>query len=167
MLLLETDRLKLCYMGTADAVFMLHLLNTPSYHKYIGDRNVRSVADAEAYILNGTVKSYEKFGYSYYVVKTRTDDEPIGICGLVNRESIGEIDIGFAFLPEHEGKGYGHESSSALMQWAKEKFGFKRIAGITLETNLPSIRLLEKLGLTFDKKFMMDDEELLLYARNF
>lgn len=167
MILLETPRLKLCYMGVADAPFMLSLLNTPAYYKYIGDRNVRTIEAAERYILDGTVKAYEKVGYGYYVVKLKEDESPIGICGLVNRESIGEIDIGFAFLPEQEGKGYGHEAASALMLWAREKFAMKRIAGITLENNLPSIRLLEKLGLSFDKKLMMDDEEVLIYALTF
>lgn len=167
MVLLETTRLKLCYMGAEDAPFMLNLLNTPAYYKYIGDRNVRNIADAENYILNGPVKSYEKNGFGYYVVKLRNDESPVGICGLVKRDALENVDIGFAFLPEHEGKGFGFESASALMHWANQTQGLKKIVGITLENNLPSIRLLEKMGLTFDKKIMMEEEELLLYARTF
>lgn len=163
MTVLETSRLSLCHMEKEHAPFMLNLLNTPGYYKYIGDRNVRSIGDAEAYILNGPAKSYERFGFGFYIVNLKTDTTPIGICGLVKRETMKDVDIGFAFLPEYESKGYGFESATAIMQWAKEKLDLKALAGIVLENNLPSVRLLEKLGLKFQEKFMMDKEELMLY----
>lgn len=167
MTILETQRLSLCHIEKEHAPFLLNLLNTPNYHKYIGDRNVRSIADAEAYIMNGPVKSYERFGFGFYIVNLKEENTPIGMCGLVKRDTMKDTDIGFAFLPEHEGKGYGFESALAVMQWAKKQFNLKALAGIVLEDNPASIRLLEKLGLKFKEKFMMDQEELMLYRIDF
>lgn len=168
MILTETERLTISYMSVADAAFMLQLLNMPSYHKYIGDRNVRSIADAETYIVERPMKSYATHGFGYYVIRLKADDTiPVGIVGILKRDTLKDVDIGFAFLPEHEGKGYGYESAMGLMHWAHEHKGIKTFTGMVLENNPASIRLLEKLGMKFEKKIVMEEEELLLYSMSF
>lgn len=163
-ILTETERLQLCYMNTSDAPFMLQLLNMPSYYRFIGDRGVRNIEQAEEYIRERPLKSYEQFGFGYYIVRLKTNGEPLGMVGLVKREGLEHVDIGFAFLETEAGKGFGYEASSALMQWARSNKGIEIFAGIVQDDNPVSIRLLEKLGLRFVKKIVLDDEELLLYT---
>jgi RimJ/RimL family protein N-acetyltransferase len=104
----ETDRLNLSELTQEDAAFMLELLNSPGWLKYIGDRGVRSLEDAANYILGRIVPSYRKNNFGFYLVKLKDGNVPIGICGLVKREGLEHIDIGFAFLPGYEGMGYGY-----------------------------------------------------------
>ena len=107
---------------------------------------------------------FEKYGFGNYTVSMKSTGEKIGFCGIYVRPNLDAPDVGFAFLENFEGKGYAFEASSVLMECAKEKFGLKKIAGITLENNLQSRKLLERLGLTFQKKFFMDgDSEELMY----
>lgn len=163
--LIQTERLRLCKLNLDDAPFMVTLLNTPSWLKFIGDRGVRNTEDAEKYLLNGTMKSYETHGFGFYLMELKTDKTPIGICGLVKRDFLEHADIGFALLPEFEGKGYGYEAASATLTYAKKTLGLKKIAAITVKENVNSIHLLEKLGLRFQKTVVYPDtqEELLLY----
>lgn len=164
--MLETNRLLLEKFTVDDAAFMLALLNTPSWIEFIGDRNVRSISEARQYILNGAMKTYKQFGFGPYLVKLKAGGVPVGLCGLFKRDTLEDIDIGFAFLPEHAGKGYGYESASAVMTYATATLGLTRITGITTAVNYNSIRLLEKLGLRFEKKIMFrpDGEESLLFG---
>ncbi len=164
--MLETDRLLIDKFSVDEAAFVLELLNTPSWLAFIGDRGVRTLDDAHQYILNGPLKSYERFGFGPYVVKLKSHAVPIGLCGLHKRETLDDIDIGFAFLPEYAGKGYGYESASAVLNYAATVLGLTRITGITKPTNQNSIRLLEKLGLQFEKKinFSADGKESLLFG---
>ena len=108
MQILQTERLTLRHATTDDAAFILTLLNDPSWMKYIGDRGVRTLKEAEKYILDKLVNSYEEHGYGLYLTELKKDKTPIGICGLVNRDTLEDIDIGFAFLPDFTGKGYGY-----------------------------------------------------------
>lgn len=164
--MIETDRLLLEKFTVDDAAFMLALLNTPSWIEFIGDRNVRTLDEARQYILNGALKTYKQFGFGPYLVKLKVGDIPIGLCGLFKRETLDDVDIGFALLPEHTGKGYGYESASAVMTYATTALGLTRITGITTAANHHSIRLLEKLGMHFEKKIMFrpDGEESLLFG---
>ncbi|MBD2752367.1 GNAT family N-acetyltransferase [Spirosoma validum] len=166
--MLETERLLLEEFSPDDAAFMLELLNTPTWLQYIGDRGVKTLDEARQYILDGPIKSYQQFGFGPYLVKLKTNDLPIGLCGLFRRETLEDIDIGFAFLPDYAGNGYGYESASAVMTYATENLGLTRITGLTTAANQYSIRLLEKLGLRFEKKiqFRADGEESLLYSIN-
>ncbi|MCK7589286.1 GNAT family N-acetyltransferase [Subsaxibacter sp. CAU 1640] len=151
-----------------DAPFILELLNTPNWIKFIGDRNVKTLEEAEIYLQNGILKSYENFGFGFYKLLLKSEDNKIiGTSGLIKREQLEHVDIGFAFLPEYEGKGFGYESSVAIMDLAKNKFNLKKLLAITLENNLNSIKLLEKLGLKYEKKIkpFEDDDELLLFAK--
>ncbi len=167
MQILQTQRLNLRHITPADAAFMLALLNDPSFIKYIGDRGVRTLEQASEYISNKMVKSYDENGFGLYLTELKEDHTPIGICGLVNRDTLNDIDIGFGFLSAYKGKGYGYESASAVMDFAKNKLGLHRIVGITSKENIFSIKLLEKLGLRYEKTIVLDqDDTVELYGAN-
>ncbi|WP_420151765.1 GNAT family N-acetyltransferase [Spirosoma sp.] len=166
MILLETDRLLIDEFSVDDAAFMLELLNTYTWLQFIGDRGVRTLEGAKQYILNGPLKSYQQFGFGPYLVRLKVNNAPIGLCGLFRRETLEDVDIGFAFLPNYAGNGYGYESAAAVLQYAIDELGLTRITGITTANNLHSIRLLERLGLRFEKKilFRTDGVESLVFG---
>ncbi|MGC4377664.1 GNAT family N-acetyltransferase [Fictibacillus sp. Mic-4] len=168
MKVFETERLTLRLQTTDDAEFILELVNDPSWLRYIGDRGLRTVEDACAYIVNGPVRMYEQFGFCLYLVERKEDQLPIGICGLVKRDSLEDVDIGFAFLPKYWGKGYAYEAASAVIAYGKDTLGLNRIVAITTQDNHASARLLEKIGLKFERFIQLpnDPEELRLFAFN-
>lgn len=168
MKILETERLTLRLQTTNDAEFILELFNDPSWLQYIGDRGIRTVEDARAYILNGPIRMYEQFGFCLYLVERKEDQIPIGICGLVKRDSLEDVDIGFAFLPKYWAKGYAYEAASAVMAYGKDTLGINRIVAITSQDNDASAKLLEKIGLKFERLVQLsnDSEELRLFAFN-
>jgi len=169
MIIAETNRLIISKFTKEDAPFFLELVNTPNWIKYIGDRNLKTIEDAEDYLENGSIKSYKEFGFGFYKLQLKNNNLiTIGTCGLVKREELDDVDIGFAMLPEYEGKGFGYESSVEVLNIAKHTFNLKKVVAITLPTNKSSIQLLEKLGLSFEKKVkpFEDDDELLLFAKN-
>ena len=166
MKILETKRLILREIVESDAEFMLDLLNQPSFIKYIGDRNVRTLKDAREFIESRYRQSYREHGFGLYAVELKEDNTPIGICGFVKRDSLPDADIGFAFLPQFERKGFAFESADAVMKYGKEVLGLKRVLAITTQDNESSIKLLEKIGLKFERLIRMphDDEELKLFS---
>ncbi len=147
MNVLETERLTLRRITLDDAEFIRGLLNEPSFLEFIGDRGVRTLDDARAYIRNVPVASYERFGFGMFLACLKESGTPIGICGLLKRDWLEDVDVGFAFLPAYWSKGYAVESASAVMAYGRSVFGLSRILGITKPENEGSIRLLEKLGL--------------------
>ena len=149
MIILETERLTLRHAASDDAEFMLRLLNEPSFIRFIGDRGVRTLDDAERYIAERLVGSYERHGYGLYVVERRGEPGAIGICGLVKRDALPDADIGFAFLPEFWAAGYAYESAAAVKQHALGALGMPRLLAITNDDNVASIKLVEKLGLEY------------------
>ena len=163
---LETERLHIRHLKTDDAPFILELLNDPSFIQNIGDRNVRTIADAESYITKGPVSSYEKNGFGLDLVTLKETGESIGICGLIKRDTLEDIDIGYAFLPKFWKKGYAFESAHAVLEYGLKVKKLKRIVAITLEENTGSVRVLERIGLKFEKmvKLEGDNEELMLFA---
>jgi len=170
MPLTTTNRLIISKVTLKDAPFFIELMNTPSWLKYIGDRNIKSVEDAKNHLKNGILKAYKECGYGFYKVTQKSEPEKaIGIVGLVKRKELEHTDIGFGFLPNYEGKGYGYESSVAIMNMAKNKFKLNKVLAITNPDNKSSIHLLEKLGLSFQKRIkpFADNEELLLFAKTF
>lgn len=134
---------------------MLALLNEEPFHRNIGDRGVRTIEDAAAYILNGPVASYDKFGFGLYAVESQEAHEAVGLCGLLKRETLEDVDVGFAFLQKFWGRGYAYESAQAVMNYGWNTIGLKRIVAITTLGNRDSIKLLEKLGLRFEKMIQM------------
>lgn len=161
----ETERLIIRPTNLEDAAFIFELLNSPKWLKYIGDRNLTSVADARKYIETKMLPQYKKMGFSNNTVIRKSDGAKIGTCGLYDREGLEGVDIGFAFLPAYEKQGYAFEAASKIMAVAIEELKLKTISGITLEENTASRKLLEKLGLTcIDCIYLPGDpEELLLY----
>ena len=141
-----------------DAEFIRELLNEPSFIQNIGDRGVRTKADACRYILNGPVVSYDRLGFGLYLVALKETDTSIGICGLVKRDTLEDVDIGFAFLPKSWGKGYAYESATAVMEYGRKVVGLKRIVAVTAPGNESSIRVLRKLGLRFEKMIRMSED---------
>jgi len=164
--ILETERLLHRQLSTDDAEFILELLNEPSFIQNIGDRGVRTLADANLYIMNGPVSSYAKNGFGLYLVLLKETNESIGICGLIKRDGLDDVDIGYAFRPKFWSRGYAVESALAAKSYAKDVIGLKRIVAITDPANRDSIRVLEKIGLTFEKMIRLsaDDIELKLFA---
>jgi RimJ/RimL family protein N-acetyltransferase len=169
MKILETERLLLRQFSTDDAEFILALLNEPSFIRNIGDRGIRTLADAASYITNIPLASYAKNGFGLYAVILKETQKLIGMCGLIKRDSLEDVDIGYAFLPAFWGKGYAVESARAVKDYAKEVIGLKRLVAITDPANESSIRVLEKIGLRFEKmvRLSQDDIELKLFAIDF
>lgn len=159
--ILETERLLIRELIESDAEFIFDLLNQPSFIKYIGDRNVRTIDEAENFIETRYRKSYEDNGYGLYLVELKEDKTPLGISGFVKRDNFKYADIGFAFLPQFEKKGYAVESASALMKYGREILGFKEVLAITTQDNESSGRLLEKIGFKFDELIEMPNNEVL------
>ncbi len=166
MTVVETERLTLRRLTVEDAPFMLDLLNQPSFLQFIGDRGVRTLDDARAYILKGPVEMYERHGFGIYLTALKGEGTPIGTCGLIQRDSLEDVDIGFAFLPAFWGRGYAYEAASAVLAYGKDDLGLQRIVAITAQANRSSIRLLEKIGLTFERLIRLNGEgpEINLFA---
>jgi RimJ/RimL family protein N-acetyltransferase len=166
MTVLETERLVLRRLCNDDAEFVLKLLNQPSFLRYIGDKGVRNMEDAVRYIQTGPVASYEQFGFGSYLVELKQTEVPIGMCGLLKRESLPDVDVGFAFLQDYWSQGFAFEAAAAVMNYGREVLGLRRIVAITSLDNRASIRLLEKIGLKFERliKLAEDQPEVRLFG---
>jgi RimJ/RimL family protein N-acetyltransferase len=162
----QTDRLILRPMTEKDADFILELLNDPSFIRYIGDRKVRTLDGAKAYITNGPVASYSQNGFGLYLVEQKESGESMGMCGLIRRNTLKDVDIGYAFLPKFWSRGYALEAAREMKRYAQEELGLKRLVAVVDPENPPSIRLLEKLGMKFEKMVRLtpDDIDLKLFA---
>lgn len=152
----ETERLILREFTFDDAAFVLKLVNTPDWIKFIGDRNIHSIAEANEYLENGPMASYRDNGYGLSAVLLKDNNTLIGMCGLVNRPTTDYIDIGFALLPEYLNRGYAYEIASATMRYANNELGITRVVATTDARNTSSIKLLNKLGLQFEKSVNLD-----------
>lgn len=169
MKILETKRLLLRQVTFEDAEFVLELLNEPAFIQNIADRGVRTLDDARNYISDRIIGSYEKFGFGMYLVNLKNTGEPAGLCGLVKREGLDDVDIGYAFLSQYWSNGYATEAALAVKEYAKNTIGLKRLVAITDPANQGSVRVLEKIGLEFEKliRLSKDDIKLKLYGTNF
>jgi RimJ/RimL family protein N-acetyltransferase len=168
--IIETERLFLRELSAdADAAFVLELVNQPSWKQNIGDRGLRTLEDARGYIVNGPAASYRQNGFGLYLVGLKTTGEPVGICGLIKRDSLEDVDIGFALLEKFWSQGYAVESARAVLDRGRDAHGLKRIVAITIPTNQGSISVLEKIGLKFEKTIKTGDEEeeILLFGADF
>lgn len=166
MSFIQTERLTIRHVTLDDYAFIFNLLNDPSWIKYIGDKGIKTDEDAKKYIQNGPVQMYSDFGFGLYVVSLKESGIPLGMCGLIKRPSLEDIDLGFAFLPEYTGKGYGFESASAVIQYEKERFSLNKIVAITTLDNTNSQNLLMKLGFSFESIIKESDEDLKLFTLN-
>ena len=163
---IECERLSLRELGLDDAPFILELLNEAGFLRFIGDKGVRSLADAREYLLQGPIDSYRRFGFGLYAATLHGGGMPIGICGLVRRHGLADVDVGFAFLARHWSKGYASESAAAVLRHGREIVGLKRIVAITAPDNQGSIAVLKKIGLRFERRVRLveDGPELNLFG---
>lgn len=145
--LFTTDRVVVAPLTLADDAFIVALLTDPDWLRYIGDRGVRTTDDARRYLETGPMASYAAHGFGLYRVARRDTGEPIGICGLLRRATLPDVDIGFAFLPAHRGQGFAVETARATLAYARDTLGLDRIVAIVSPENAASIRVLEKLGM--------------------
>lgn len=164
---IETARLSLRKIEVTDAPFFYELLNSGGWLHYIGDRNIKTIADAEQQIIEKYIPSYTTNGYGSYLVIEKASKLPVGTCGMYKRENLDHPDIGFAFLSPFMGKGYGFEASNAILKNAVDTLNLTKVLAFTVPHNVASIKLLKKLGLkkTGDYFFEGDPEPLLLFEK--
>jgi RimJ/RimL family protein N-acetyltransferase len=158
MIVLQTERLRVRHMTPEDAEFMLGLLNDPAWHRYIGDRGIRTVDGAREHIITGPMAMVARLGFGFHIVELKEDGRPIGVCGLAKRDFLDDVDIGYAFLPGYGGQGYAFEAAQGVLAHARE-LGLTRLVATVHPDNAASIRLLEKLGLRFERMMLPPDSE--------
>jgi RimJ/RimL family protein N-acetyltransferase len=165
---LQTARLELRHLERADAPFILGLLNEPSWLRHIGDKHVRTLGDAERYIEEGPITMYARLGFGLYLVESRHDGEPMGLCGLIKRETLDDVDLGFAFVPRCWGQGYAYEAAAAVISYARRSLGIGRIVAITSPDNDASGRLLRRLGFALGNQVVRTNlgQNLLFFSLN-
>lgn len=159
MKVLETDRLTIRWLTPDDADFILELLNTPSWIQFIGDRGIRTTDEARNYIVNGPMDMYSRLGFGLYAVELKDSSIPIGICGLIKRDTLEDVDIGYAFLPSFWGQGYAYEATNAVLSYGREQLHLNRIVAITSVDNHRSARVLEKIGFHFERLVQFGEKE--------
>jgi RimJ/RimL family protein N-acetyltransferase len=166
MTVIETERLTLRKLSNDDTAFIIDLLNQPSFLRYIGDKGVRTADDAQRYIQDGPMASYERFGFGLYLVALKDSGVPIGICGLIKRDSLPDVDLGFAFLPAYWSKGYASEAAAAVLRYGRSALGLSRIVAITSLDNQDSMKLLGKIGFKEESLVRLSEggEEVRLFS---
>jgi ribosomal-protein-alanine N-acetyltransferase len=156
---IETPRLILRRLQFDDAPFVVALLNEPSFIENIGDRGVRSVEDAHRYLREGPMAMYQSYGFGLWHAARKSDGASVGMCGLLKRDTLPDVDLGYAFFPAYWGQGFAQEAAEATLRHASRKFGLKRVIGVVSEGNAGSIRVLEKSGMSFERMFSMSADE--------
>lgn len=158
MIVRETARLRLRHLLDSDAPFILALLNEPDFIRNIGDREVRTLEDARRYIQHGPMVSYSQHGFGLFLVELRESGDPIGICGLLKRDYLQDVDVGFALREGYRGRGFAFEAAEAAMRHGREDLGISRIVAITSPDNHASMKVLRKLGLEFERTLRIPDQ---------
>ncbi len=166
MSVIRSERLQLRKLELADDEFILRLLNEDSFLRFIGDKGVRTLTDAREYILQGPMDSYRRFGFGLYLTSLRDSGLPIGICGLVKRDALDDVDVGFAFLSQFRSRGYAAESAAAVLAYGRRQLHLRRIVAITAPDNHASIAVLEKIGLRFERAIKLSEHspELMMFG---
>lgn len=164
-LVLETERLSLHHFKKGDAAFLLEIMNHRDYHAFIGDRQLRSVDDAEVYIEEKMIPPYEELGFGFWVMRLRETGEQVGFAGIIKREALDDADVGYAVHEKFYGKGIAQEATRGVLVYAKETLGFSKVSAITNPDNTASINVLMKCGFAFEKKTMFMEDDVNLYVR--
>ena len=166
MPILSTARLTVREITLDDAAFIVELLNDPDFVRFVGDREVRDVAQARAYLERGALAHFARHGFGGYVARLQSDGTPVGMCSLLRRDTLPDVDIGYAFLAQYRGQGYALEASREILRHAREDLGIARVIAITTVDHDRSANLLEKLGLSFERMIEMegDTEPLRLFG---
>jgi [ribosomal protein S5]-alanine N-acetyltransferase len=167
-IVVETARLLLREMTPEDAAFILKLVNDPAWIQFIGDKGIRTIDGARRYIIEGPMEMYAQLGFGLWLVEQKESRIPIGMCGLIKRPALDDVDVGFAFLPENRGQGYAFESASATIAHARKAFGLTKLSAITAPANNRSVRVLEKLGFKFERMIKLSPAapKVSLYGTN-
>lgn len=165
MTILDTERLRLRLPEAADAPFILRLVNDPEWLRQIGDRGVHTEEDARRFIEQRLLEPFHRHGFGLWVAEA--GGVPLGLCGLLRREALEDVDIGFAFLPEARGRGLAREAAGRVLDHAAGELGLRRVVAITRPGNAASARLLERLGLSFRKVIELEHSPLRLFAIEF
>lgn len=160
MTILSTDRLLISEITLDDAAFILKLMNDKDWIKNIGDRGIRTIEDAEEYIRTRFLKTYTESDLGFYGLVLKNSRQIIGVAGLIDRDGIDHVDIGYGILPEYRGKGYAFEATKAVYDYGYNELKLKKIVAIVNPENPSSINLLSKLGLEFEKMVRLPDEEI-------
>lgn len=165
--IIETQRLRIRHFTREDAPFIIQLTNSEGWLRFIGNRNTNTETLALNYLENGPFQSYQKYGYGLSMVELKHTNEPVGMCGILHRDTLPSPDIGFALLPSFAGEGYAFEMASAMMHYASETLKITQLMAIVLPENTRSIRLLQKLGMGFVEQYSPKDsqETLLIYQK--
>lgn len=162
----ETTRLIVRKLTPGDAPLILRVFNDPTFVRFVGDKHVRTLDEAREYIRTVPMASYARHGFGHYVVELRETHEPIGICSLVKRDWLDDVDLGFAFLPAFRRRGYATEAATAVLDHARSAFGLDRLVAIASPANAASIAVLQRLGFRWERTLTPPDEEgeLALFA---
>lgn len=166
ILQLETERLSLRRLTLDDAELMLAVWNDPSFIRHVGDRGIRTIDAARVALEEGALKFYSDYGYGPFRVALIADDSPVGVCGLFRREGLDEPDIGFSVFPEYWRKGFAYEAASAVVDHAETDLQLQRLIAIVSPENDPSVALIEKLGLQFERMYRLpgEDDDIAVYG---
>lgn len=162
-----TERLALHHFTLDDAPLALELVNDPAFLRYIGDRGVRTLDDARAYLSNGPLASYARHGFGLFKVVSLSSGEPVGMCGLLKRDTLEDVDAGYAFLPAFRAQGYASEALAGLIDYARRVHDLRRLVAIVQPDNAASIRVLQRTGFAFERSIQMsaDSKPLDLFGR--
>lgn len=165
--ILETARLRVERFTLEDAGFIVRLFNDPAFILNIADKGVRTPEDARAYLRSGPLAHYDRYGFGLWRVSERGTGAPVGMCGLIRRDTLEDVDLGYALLPEFTGKGYAIEAGRAVVDHAMDGLSLERLVAVVSPGNGRSIRVLERLGFSFERMMLWppDDEEVAIYAR--
>lgn len=169
MNVIQTERLVLRHLTPDDAEFILELLNEPDWIKYIGDRGIRTVEAAKQYIVEGPMAMYKEHGIGLYLIEIKASGKPIGLCGLLHRDFLKDVDLGFALHSNYWGEGYAYEAAKATLAYGADDLGYRRIVGFTSLDNKKSANLLKKLGMKDEGtiKYASTAEDVRLFAKEF
>ena len=169
MIVFETPRLILREFALEDAAFIVELLNEPGWQQFIGDRGVRDLESACTYLQNGPMTSYTEHGFGLWAIEHKQDGSLLGVCGLIKRDGLDDVDIGFALLSRYEGQGFAREAAAATLVYAQDVVKLLRVVGITAVNNHRSAKLLQRLGMTYEQTFQLhsDSKPLHLYGISF
>jgi RimJ/RimL family protein N-acetyltransferase len=165
VIVLRSERLVLREFNLDDAGFILELLNEPGFLHFIGDKGVKTLAAAHAYLQQGPIDSYRRCGFGLYLASL-SDGTAIGMCGLLKRDGLADVDVGFAFLRRYWSRGYATEAAHAVLAYGRSSLNLRRIVAIVAADNLASIAVLEKVGLEFERLIRLSPEgsELKLFG---
>jgi RimJ/RimL family protein N-acetyltransferase len=170
--ILESDRLTLSAFSNQDAEFLLQLMNQPDYHRYIGDRGLRTLADAEKYIRETIVAAYKDKGFGFWVLKRKNSggagEKRVGFAGIIKRDELDRPDVGYAITKNAAGNGYAQEITAAVLAHARDTLKLKEVCAITNSDNDRSINVLIKNGFVFETQSVVfeDGEQLNIYRRD-